>query len=82
MADSNANKCPETISRGVKIPNNSDDLPAIIRQIRLCRSTLGAILDVLESGDGHADAIERIAECTTGVSAEIESLWNAAKPVD
>ena len=80
MTDSYVNQCSETVSRGMKIPNDSNDLPAIIRQIRLCRSTLGAILNELECGGGHPDTAERIAECTIGVTAEVESLWKATKP--
>lgn len=54
------------------------DLTAIIWQIRVCRSTLGAILDELE-GDDRNLAIEKVAEYATGVAAEIESLWDAIK---
>jgi len=79
MNNSNTNQNLETIPNRVKITDYPVDLPTIIRQIRLCRSTLGAILDELECGEASADTIVKIAECTTGVTAEIESLWEATK---
>lgn len=78
MSDLKTNQSVETKTRA-KFTDFSVDLPSIIRQIRLCRSTLGAILDELESGGSSADTIEKIVECTTGVTAEIESLWEATK---
>jgi hypothetical protein len=60
----------------------SDDqigLPAVIRQIRLCRSTLGAILDELECDNRSAESIDRLAACTTSVFEEIDCLWEATK---
>jgi hypothetical protein len=53
------------------------DPVTIIRQIRHCRSTLGSILDELEGGIVGAEANIRIAECTIGLTAEIESLCEA-----
>jgi hypothetical protein len=69
----------ETTQTQGKMQDCQFDSMTIMRQIRLCRSILGAILDELEGGNAGADAgaIERIAECTTGVTAEIESLWEA-----
>jgi hypothetical protein len=55
------------------------DLPAVMRQIRLCRSTLGAILDELECGDRGHGAIEKIAIRAMSVTGEIEDLWEAIK---
>ena len=79
MTNANANYTVEaTVARPI-MPDYQFDLPAIERQIRLCRSTLGAILDELEGGDKSPDAIERIGECTTSVTGEIESLWEAIK---
>ena len=79
VTNTNANYTVETVSTRAIMPDYRFDLPAIERQIRLCRSTLGAMLDELESGDRSPDAIERIGECTTSVTGEIESLWEAIK---
>jgi hypothetical protein len=79
MNNSSTSQNRETISTRVKMTDYPVDLPTIMRQIRLCRSTLGAILDELECGEATAETIEKIAECTTGVTAEIESLWEATK---
>jgi hypothetical protein len=58
------------------------DLPALVRQIRLCRSTLGAILDELECGDRSQGAIEKLAGSTMSVTGEIEGLWERIKQSD
>ena len=79
MANSNPIRSPEIGSTRARMPDYPVDMPAILRQIRLCRSTLGAILEELDCGDRSADTIENIAECTTGMTAEIESLWEAIK---
>ena len=79
MSDFTTNQSLETVASRAKLADSSVDAPTIMRQIRLCRSTLGAILDELECRETSADAIEKIAECTTGVTAEIESLWEATK---
>ena len=79
MSNSNANYSAETASTRAIMSDYRFDLPAIVRQVRLCRSTLGAILDELECGDQRPGASERLAECTTGVTAVIESLWEAIK---
>lgn len=68
---------PETVLSRSMLPDFSVDVSTVMRQIRLCRSTLGAILDELECDDVGAEAIVSIAECTTSVTAEIESLWKA-----
>ncbi len=76
----NANQSLETALTRVKMQDYPVDLPTIMRQIRLCRSTLGAILDDLEvGGEESAGTSAKIVECTTGVTAEIESLWEAVK---
>ena len=79
MTNTDANYTAETTATRAIMPEYRFDLPAIERQIRLCRSTLGAILDELESGDRNPDTLERIGECTTSVTGEIESLWEAIK---
>jgi hypothetical protein len=78
MTDSTPIQSPETVLTRSKLPDCSVDLPTVIRQIRVCRSTLGAILDELECGDIGAEAAVGIAECAISVTAEIESLWKAA----
>jgi hypothetical protein len=75
----NANHSAETAPTRDITPDYRFDLPAIERQIRLCRSTLGAILDELEGGDRRPEAVERLSECTTSVIGEIEALWEAIK---
>jgi hypothetical protein len=77
MTDSSPIQHPEAIPTHVKMPDWQVDVLTITRQIRLCRSTLGAILDELECRDLRTDAGVSIAECTSGVTAEIESLWEA-----
>jgi hypothetical protein len=72
----------ETVPTRARITDWQVDLPMIMKQIRLCRSTLGAILDELECGTARAENMENIADCTIGVTAEIESLWEATKKPD
>jgi hypothetical protein len=55
------------------------DLPAVMRQVRVCRATLGAILDELECGDRSPGVIEKLSECTTDVAGEIEDFWETIK---
>ena len=80
MTNTNANYTAETASTRVTMPDYRFDLPAIERQIRLCRSTLGAILDELECGERSPEAIERLGECAMSVTGEIEALWETIKP--
>jgi hypothetical protein len=79
MNNSSTSHSQETVSTRARMMDYPVDLPTIMRQIRLCRSTLGAILDELECAEARGEAIEKIAVCTTGVTAEIESLWEAMK---
>jgi hypothetical protein len=78
MNTSEPSKSADLASARASIADYWQDLPAIIRQIRVCRSRLGAVLDELD-GDDRNLAIEKVAECATGVAAEIESLWEAIK---
>jgi hypothetical protein len=55
------------------------DLAAIVHQVRLCRSTLGAVLDELECGTHNQDALDRIGEVALSLSAEVENLWTKIK---
>jgi hypothetical protein len=55
------------------------DLPAIAKQLRLCRSTLGAVLEELEGCELSTESCELIGDCSTGVAAEIERLWESIK---
>jgi len=77
MKNSNLIQSTDTPKTLIKAQDCLVDASTIMRQIRLCRSTLGAILDELECGDVGADAVERIVECTIGVTADVESLWEA-----
>jgi hypothetical protein len=78
MNTSEPNKTTDLASARASVVDYRHDLLAIIRQIRVCRSTLGAILDELEIDDRNV-AIDKVAEYATGVAAEIESLWDAIK---
>jgi len=55
------------------------DVPAVVRQIRVSRSTLGAILDELECSNPSPAATERLIECSMNVAGEIEDLWETIK---
>jgi hypothetical protein len=55
------------------------NLPTVLRQIRICRATLGAILDVLETPELGPDSVERAANASINVMAETEQLWNSLK---
>jgi hypothetical protein len=79
MVNSSTNRSPETTSNRANMADYRLDLPAIVRQIRLCRSTLGAILDELECSGESQDALDGIGEVTLNLSAEIENLWAKVK---
>jgi hypothetical protein len=77
MPDSNEIQTADSVLTQVKMPDGHVDIGMIARQLRLCRAMLGAILDELECGD--AGNIAGIAECATGVTAEIEGLWDVMR---
>jgi hypothetical protein len=52
------------------------DLPLVLRQLRLCRSTLGSVLEFLESNSISPAMLEQIGECSTDTTADVERLWN------
>jgi hypothetical protein len=79
MTPSNATYSTDAASTPI-VPEFRPDLNAVMKQIRLCRSTLGAILDELECGDQSPGTIERLAERAIGVTGEIEELWETTKP--
>jgi hypothetical protein len=58
---------------------NRVDLPSLLKQIRVSRSTLGAVLDELESADRTPAALEALSEGAMIVATEIERLWDIAK---
>ena len=78
MTTSEPSKSADLTSARASMADYGQDLPTIIRQIRVCRSILGAILDELEDDDRNL-AIGQVAECATSVAAEIESLWDTIK---
>jgi hypothetical protein len=80
VTTSKAKYSAETAPARAIMSDYRPDLPAIMRQIRLCRSTLGAILDELDNGERSPEDTERLAECTTSVTGEIEALWESIKP--
>jgi hypothetical protein len=55
------------------------DLTLILRQLRLCRSTLGSVLELLENSPIAPSALEQIGECATDTMAEVERLWDRFK---
>jgi hypothetical protein len=55
------------------------DLPLVLRQLRLCRSTLGSALEFLENGPIAPNTLEQIGECATDTTAEVERLWDILK---
>jgi hypothetical protein len=79
MMTSNVNDTVEMASVPSLAPGNDSDLANLMRQIRICRSALGAILDELEAGERSAETLASLATCITGVTGEIEELWQAAK---
>ena len=62
-----------------ELANFQLDMPFILRQIRLCRSTLGAILEELECWDQKPNFVEAFGDSSTTVAAEIDSLWGIVK---
>ena len=81
MINSKTTQCAstETTTQRANMTEYRLDLPAIVKQVRLCRSTLGAVLDELECANQSPDALDLIEERTMSVSAEIESLWAKVK---
>jgi hypothetical protein len=56
------------------------NLPAVLRQLRLCRSTLGSVLEILESNALSPGMLEQIGECSADTSGDIERLWQLLRP--
>jgi hypothetical protein len=79
VTNSKANYSAETASTRASMSDYRLDLPAIVRQIRVSRSTLGAILDELECSTRSPATVERLAECSMNVAGEIEDLWETIK---
>jgi hypothetical protein len=79
VTNSNANYVAETVATRPTMTDDRHDLPALMRRIRVCRATLGAILDELECGDRSPAVVEKLAECTTNVAGEIEDFWETIK---
>jgi hypothetical protein len=79
MAISEPNKSTQIASTRAAFADYQLDLPSIVKQIRLCRSTLGAVLEELDGGDRSAISCEEIGDSSMGVAAEIERLWECIK---
>ncbi len=78
MTKSDSNLSAEILStRAI----NQIELPVLAKQIRLCRSTLGAVLEELEAGEMAPESLEKIAERSMAAMAEIESLWETTKTI-
>ena len=56
------------------------DLSLALRQLRLCRSTLGSILEFLENNPVKTETLELISGCSTDITADVERLWNLIRP--
>lgn len=79
MINSSADCSVETTSNRANMTDYRLDRAAIVHQIRLCRSTLGAILEELECGAHGQDTLDRIGEVALSLSAEVENLWTKVK---
>src|SRR6476619_2481462 len=79
VTNTEENYSAEPASTRTSMPDYRLDLPAVVRQIRLSRCTLGAILNELESRDRSPATSERLAECSANVAGEIEELWETIK---
>jgi hypothetical protein len=79
MINPSADCSVETASNRASMTDYRLDLAAIVHQVRLCRSTLGAVLDELECGAHNQDALDRIGEVALSLSAEVENLWTKIK---
>jgi hypothetical protein len=69
----------ESTSGGPEFLTEPLTLQAVMRQIRISRSTLGAVLDLLETAGLDCNSVEQIAEGAVNVTAETEQLWNLLK---
>jgi hypothetical protein len=56
------------------------DLPMVLRQLRVCRSTLGSILEFLENNPVKTETLEQISGSSTDIAADVERLWNLIRP--
>jgi hypothetical protein len=81
MAAADSNIQLESPTDRPEFASESLTLQAVVRQIRICRSTLGAVLDLLETAELDSDSLEAAAEGAMSVMAETEQLWNMMKEV-
>lgn len=81
MTTSEPTKSAQIASTRAAFADYQLDLPSIAKQIRVCRSTLGAVLEELEGREISADSCEPIGDCSSSVVAEIERLWDCIKRV-
>jgi hypothetical protein len=79
MTEADCNNRIETTTDGARSTAEPQYLQSVVRQIRICRSTLGAVLDVLETSEIDTDSVDRAAEGSMNVMAEIEQLWSTLK---
>ena len=79
MTNTETNKNSEGDSDRAELASFQLDMPFILRQIRLCRSTLGAILEELEGWDQRPNLVEAFGDSATTVAAEIDSFWGIVK---
>jgi hypothetical protein len=56
------------------------NLPIVLRQLRLWGSSLGSVLEILETYSLSPDMVEQIGDCSTDATADVERLWNLIRP--
>lgn len=57
------------------------DLPQVLRQLRMCRSTLGSVLELLEEHPPKPEMLEQISGAASDVTSDVERLWDLIKPL-
>lgn len=57
------------------------DLPLVLRQLRMCRSTIGSILELLESHPPTPEMLEQVNGAASDATSDVERLWNLIKPL-
>jgi len=82
MTDAGCNDRADNVTDRALVTEEQLGLQSAIRQVRICRSTLGAILDVLETVNIPQDRVGEVTEGSLNVMAEIEQLWDSLKAAE
>jgi hypothetical protein len=80
MPTSESNPADNRLASHALMAERQIDIPLILRQLRLCRSTLGSVLELLESDSLSPVILQQIGECSMDTTADIERLWNLIRP--